>query len=57
MHQYRLGVNWLESSLAERGIGTKMIKELEHLSYAERLRDLGLFSPEKKRLKRSYYSI
>ncbi|PKU40202.1 hypothetical protein llap_9496 [Limosa lapponica baueri] len=46
--QYRRGMNMLERVQRK---ATKMMKGLEHLSYEEMLRDLELFSLEKRRLR------
>jgi len=45
--QYRRDVDLLECVQRR---ATKMVQRMEHLSYGDRLRELGLFSMEKKRL-------
>lgn len=47
MDQYRKGMNLLQQ--VQRG-ARKISRWLEHLSYKDKLGELGLFSPEKRRI-------
>jgi len=45
--------NWRES----RGASTKMVRLQEHMACEGRIRELDSFSPERRRLKRTFLSL